>query len=75
MGPVESSGWLHLGQAPSHSDSAIGSRALSIAVVEDGVVFTVSRNGLPASCTISFNDFDLLLYFVEHAREDEQSLD
>lgn len=69
----ESNGWLRFNEAPSHSEPGIGSRGLSAAVVEDGVVFTVTKDGSPTSCTISFEDYDLLLYFVEREREQRKN--
>ena len=62
-------GWLHFEQAASHRDPVVGERGLSVAVVEDGVVFTVVTRGLPDSCTISFEDYDLLAHFVEVERD------
>jgi hypothetical protein len=62
-------GWLHFEQALTHRDPAIGERGLSVAVVEDGVVFAVTRDGLPQTCTISFDDYDLLAHFIDHGRE------
>lgn len=49
-------------------DPDVGVRALSIAVVEDGVVFTVSRDRRPTSCTISWDDWDVLVQHVELER-------
>ena len=61
-------GWMHFEQAPARHDAMTGPRGLSVAVLDDGVTFTVSKDGRPASCTISFDDWDLLEHFVELGR-------
>lgn len=58
-------GWLHFEQTSSRRDPATGERRLSVAVVDDGVVFTVVKDGRPASCAIGFDDWTLLQHFVE----------
>jgi hypothetical protein len=60
--------WLHFDQAPSHREGAAGERRLSVATADDGVVFVVVKNGRPTSCTISFDDWELLQHFVELER-------
>lgn len=61
-------GWLHFFQSPAHDDPNTGDRALSVAVVEDGVTVAVTRDGRPHACTISFEDWDLLVQHVELER-------
>ena len=61
-------GWLHFDQAPSRQEAATGERRLSVAVVDDGVVFVAVKDGRPTSCTISFDDWALLVQHVEFKR-------
>lgn len=61
-------GWLHFDQAPTPQEAAAGERRLSVAVVDDGVVFVVVKDGRPTSCTISFDDWALLQHYVELVR-------
>ena len=66
-------GWLHFEQAASHQDRAVGARGLSVAIVDDGVVFTVVDGGRPHSYTISFDDYDLLAHFVDLERNSDET--
>jgi hypothetical protein len=61
-------GWLHFTQQHAHVDPAVGERGLSVAVVEDGVTIAVVKDGRPQACTISWDDWDLLLQYVELER-------
>jgi hypothetical protein len=61
-------GWMHFDQTPTRDGTAPGRRRLSVAVVHDGVTFVVARDGRPTSCTISFDDWDLLQHYVDIVR-------
>jgi len=57
--------------APGTRDAAVGERRLSVAVGEGGVTLVVVANGRPHACTISLDDWDLLVHHVEIGRPAE----